>query len=291
MLGDQGLELADQLRVPAQLQVGGDPILSAAEPELLPAWRSPPERTARMQSRRAAARARERARRSAVGGGRRVAPSSASRPARLSARSAADRAARPRVRCAYPGARVTIVSCARRQGSSSFRSCEIRTDSALRARLRRATRPTAGRSGDRSRPSRRRGAAGSPAAHAAADRGAAPGASAQTSSGPRMREFQTVWAERTTPGGPGGAELWPLPPRCRRVTGVETLAHGELPRDLRGAGARGRRRGARERANARVRLARARSRKSPFRSLAGSTIASAPGAASASEPHPPGGTR
>ena len=57
VLGDEGLELGDERRMPAERELRLDPLLERREPQLLEPLDRPPRRTTRRRGRRAAARA------------------------------------------------------------------------------------------------------------------------------------------------------------------------------------------------------------------------------------------
>ena len=148
MLRHERLELPDHSRVPAEREVRVDPILQCPQPLLLEPARSPPARTTHTRGPPAVARATAPSPRAAaslrVGGSP---DSSARRP------SAASRSKRSRSTC--PGSMSSMYPCPRVTSDAVARApfaAPTRTPGRSSRQSPADARPTAHRSGDRSRP-------------------------------------------------------------------------------------------------------------------------------------------
>ena len=129
MLDDERVELADDVRVVAELDIGGDALLERDEAQLLQPPVSVWAQSSNANSASAGPRHSSSARTSSVASllGRRT-----SRVREQRVRSDARRAARGSIRSAYPGGRVTSTS-----GPSAFRSATIAFWTDVRRRFRR----------------------------------------------------------------------------------------------------------------------------------------------------------
>ena len=207
VLGDERLELPDQVDVPAERQIGVDPLDSARSGEAPRDGRSRRGRTARRRSRRAALRARVRAPRAAAAtrarGRRQPAPVSLPRSAAGNGRGRAH-PARPAARSLAPasanGRRPARGAAARRSSGGSSR---------LSAAATRSQSSSISVSVDND-------SFGWMSRSASTARCLPPPiessrSSSRTSSGPRMRKSICLAADRTTPSPRTGTAL-PLPP-------------------------------------------------------------------------------